>query len=81
MELINKPSIGTAIAALKDDAPFKILGSDPTTEAEYKERVVFYEDASAAKKIDAPLKWSDVEAKYNELMVAYTNNDYARERV
>jgi hypothetical protein len=80
MKLIYKPDISTAINAL-DKSNFTIIGESPTNETEFVERVTFYTDATAETTKPSPITWSDVETKFNELMVAYNNNAYARERV
>ena len=80
-KLVLEPNIGIAIRALDGSCFFNIYGVDPTTESEYKERVVFYTDVTSETVKDAPVAWSAVKAKYDELLTAYTNNNYARKRV
>ena len=80
MTLIYKPDISDAIKEL-DNSNFTIIGESPTNETEFAERVAFYTDATSETTKPSPVTWSAVETKYNELMVAYNNNSYARERV
>lgn len=80
MKLIYKPDISDAIKEL-DKSNFTIIGESPTNEKEFAERVTFYTDATAKTTKPSPITWSAVETKYNELMVAFNNNSYARERV
>tara|TARA_X000001382_G_scaffold107564_1_gene83271 strand:- start:541 stop:906 length:366 start_codon:yes stop_codon:yes gene_type:complete len=79
MTLILKPNIAETIKEL-DNSPFVMSGEEPTNETEFSERVTFYTDATSETEKPSPITWSAVEAKYNELMVAYNNNDYARKR-
>lgn len=79
-QLVQVPNIGDAIRAL-DSSFYSIVGAEPTTEAEYNARVTFYTDVTSETTKAAPVAWSAVKAKYDELVTAYTNNDYARKRV
>ena len=79
MTLIKKPTITDAIKEL-DNSPFVMMGEDPTNETEFSERLTFYTDTTSETEKPTPITWSAVEAKYNEMMVAYNNNDYARQR-
>lgn len=78
--MIIQPDIALAITEL-DNSNFIISGSDPTTEAEYKKAVVFYTDSTAKTVKEAPVTWSQVQTKYNAMMVLYNNNGYARKRI
>tara|TARA_Y100000401_G_C8285679_1_gene205915 strand:- start:25 stop:399 length:375 start_codon:yes stop_codon:yes gene_type:complete len=80
-QLVQEPNIGTAIRALDSSSFYNIVGAEPTTEAEYKERVTFYTDRTGKTTKSATVTWSAVKAKYDELLTAYTNNDYGRKRV
>lgn len=80
MTLISKPTITDAIKEL-DNSPFVMMGEDPTNETEFSERVTFYTNTSSETEKPSPITWSAVEDKYNEMMVAYHNNEYARKRV
>ena len=77
--MILQPFIAEAIKEL-DDSNFVINGPEPTNETEYEERVIFYTDSTAQTVKEAPVTWSQVKTKYDELMVLYNNNGYARER-
>lgn len=79
MTLILKPTIADAIKEL-DNSPFVMMGEDPTNETEFSERVTFYTDTSSETEKPSPITWNALEAKYNEMMVSYNNNDYARQR-
>ena len=79
MTLVARPNIAEAIKEL-DSSNFIISNDDPTNETEFAERVVFYTDGTSETTKPSPITWSAVEAKYNEMMVAYNNNDYARQR-
>jgi hypothetical protein len=79
MTLIPKPNITEIIKEL-DNSPFVMVGEDPTNEKEFSERVTFYTDATSETEKPSPITWSAVETKYNEMMIAYNNNDYARKR-
>tara|TARA_B100001989_G_C24513783_1_gene451968 strand:- start:572 stop:952 length:381 start_codon:yes stop_codon:yes gene_type:complete len=79
-ELLQQPDIAEAIKSL-DSSNFTIVGADPTTEAEFNERVTFFTDGNAQTKKSSPVTWSQVQTKYNELNVLYTNNSYARTRI
>lgn len=79
-DMLIQPDIAEAIREL-DNSNFIITGSDPTTEAEYKKNVVFYTDNTAKTVKEAPVTWSQVQTKYNAMMVLYNNNKYARDRI
>jgi len=79
-DMLIQPDIAEAIREL-DNSNFIITGSDPTTEAEYKKNVVFYTDSTAKTVKEAPVTWSQVQTKYNAMMVLYNNNSYARKRI
>ena len=80
-QLVQLPSFATAIRALDSSCFYSIVGAEPTTEAEYNERVTFFTDVTGTTTKSAPVAWSAVKAKYDELLTAYTNNDYGRKRV
>jgi hypothetical protein len=80
MTLILKPNIAETIKEL-DKSNFTIIGEEPTNETEFAERVTFYTDSKAKTVKEKPVTWTQVQTKYNEMMVAYNNNDYARQRV
>lgn len=78
-DMILQPDIAEAIKEL-DSSNFIMSGPEPTNATEYKERVTFYTDDNAQTVKEAPVTWTQVQAKYNEMMVAYNNNEYARTR-
>ena len=78
-DMIQQPDIAEAIKEL-NSSNFVINGSEPTNATEYKERVTFYTDSTAQTVKAAPVTWTQVQAKYNEMMVLYNNNEYARTR-
>ena len=80
-QLVQLPCFADAIRALDSTCFFSVVGLDPTTEAEYNERVTFFTDVTGTTTKSAPVTWSAAKAKYDELLTAYTNNDYARKRV
>ena len=80
-QLVQEPNIGTAIRALDSSSFYNIVGAEPTTEAEYNARVTFYTDRTGETTKSATVTWTEVKAKYDELLTAYTNNDYGRKRV
>ena len=75
-----KPTIVEAMQEL-DNSNFVLTGEDPTNEKEFLERVTFYTDATGTTEKPSPITWSALETKYNEMMIAYHNNEYARKRV
>jgi len=79
-DLVQKPDIAESIKSL-DSSNFTIVGGDPTTEAEFNERVTFFTDSTAQTKKSSPVTWSQIQTKYNELNTLYTNNNYARTRI
>ena len=79
-QLVQVPNIGDAIRAL-DSSFYSIVGAEPTNETEFNERVTFYTDVTSETTKSAPVTWWSVKAKYDELVIAYTNNEYARKRV
>tara|TARA_R100000900_G_scaffold145798_1_gene132781 strand:- start:2175 stop:2540 length:366 start_codon:yes stop_codon:yes gene_type:complete len=79
MTLLYEPNIPEAIKEL-DASNFKLVGDEPTNETEFAERITFYTDSTAQTVKESPVTWTQVETKYNEMMVAYNNEDYARNR-
>jgi len=73
------PNIANAIKELTS-TNFALKGEEPINENEFNERVSFYSDANGTSKIDAPITWQQVETKHNELIVAWNNLSYQRER-
>ena len=79
-QLVQLPNFATAIRALDSSCFFSVVGADPTTEAEYNERVTFFTDVTGETTKAAPITWSAVKLKYDELVTAYNNQEYARLR-
>ena len=80
-QLVQIPNFAMAIRALDSSCFFSVVGAEPTTETEYAARVTFFTDVTGETTKSAPVTWSAVKAKYDELLTAYTNNDYGRKRV
>ena len=55
-ELLQQPDIAEAIKSL-DSSNFTIVGADPTTEAEFNERVTFFTDGKSQTKKSSPVTW------------------------